>query len=121
MLFKLKTNIDFISLPLLSYLHPFWFIKKNMVKAFDYKKITLTPIIYNYEYKNTSMYYNQFNSVESTNNSFGSNASFLDINQENFESTFDKLIDINEIVPKEIMKFNLNIRKDDILDILDSI
>jgi hypothetical protein len=45
----------------------------------------------------------------------------LDIKQENFESLFNKLIDINEISCKEILKFNLDIRKDDILDILDSV
>ena len=33
LLLKLKTNIDFISLPLLSYLHPFWFIKKKYCKS----------------------------------------------------------------------------------------
>src|SRR6476469_9100308 len=116
LLLKLKTNIDFISLPLLSYLHPFWFIKKNIAKAFDFGKIALTPIIYNYEYKNTLKEYQHYHSIRSVikNNSFNFNSSFLDIKQENFESIFNKLIDINEISCKEILKFNLDIRKDDI-------
>jgi len=123
LLLKLKTNIDFISLPLLSYLHPFWFIKKNIAKAFDFGKIALAPIIYNYEYKNTLKEYQHYHSIRSVieNNSFNFNDSFLDIKQENFESLFNKLIDINEISCKEILKFNLDIRKDDILDILNSV
>jgi hypothetical protein len=120
LLLKLKTNIDFICLPLLSYLHPFWFIKKNIVKPFDFGKIALTPIIYNYEYKNTLKDYHSMRSVIK-NNSFNSNGSFLDIKQDNFEDLFNKLINVNEISSKEIMKFNLDIRKDDVLDILDSI
>ena len=121
LLLKLKTNADFVSLPLFSYLHPFWFIKKNIVRAFDFGKIALTPIIYNYEYKNTLREFNYSNIHVIENNSFNSDDSFLDIKKEDFESLFNKLIDINEISPKEIMEFNLNIQKDDILDILDSI
>jgi hypothetical protein len=124
LLFKLKTNIDFISLPLSSFLHPFWFIKKNIAKAFDFGKIVLTPIIYNYEYKNILKEYQHHHSITSVikNNSFNSNNNtFLDIKRESFESVFNKLIDSNEISSNKISKFNLDIRKDDILDILDSI
>ena len=99
------------------------FIKKNIAKAFDFGKIALAPIIYNYEYKNTLKEYQHYHSIRSVieNNSFNFNGSFLDIKQENFESLFNKLIDINEISCKEILKFNLDIRKDDILDILNSV
>ena len=83
-------------------------------------KIALTPIIYNYEYKNTLKDYHSIRSVIK-NNTFNSNGSFLDIKQESFESIFNKLIDINQISSREIMNFNLNIRKDDVLDILDSV
>ena len=121
-LLQLKIDVDFICLPLLPFLHPLWFFKKNILLAFKSGKIPLTPFLFNYDFKNNSKDFYNYNNSAIDEQSLDSNISFLDIKQEEFETIFQKFAKIvKSTSKKDIVKFNLDMRKDDILDILDSI
>ncbi len=120
-LLQLKIDSNFLCLPHLPFLHPLWFFKKNILLSFESGKIPLTPFLFNYEFKSNLKEFYNFNNSAIDEQSLDSNISFLDITQENFESTYQKFVNMFEVSSKEIAKFNLDMRKDDILDILDSI
>jgi hypothetical protein len=121
-LLQLKIDIDFICLPLLPFLHPLWFFKKNILLSFKSGKIPLTPFLFNYDFQNTLKDFYTCNDSAIDEQSLDSIISFLDITQEEFEITFEKFVKIFELPSKkEIMQFNLDVGKDDILDILDSV
>jgi hypothetical protein len=121
-LLQLKIDIDFICLPLLPFLHPLWFFKKNIHLSFKSGKIPLTPFLFNYEFKNTLKDFYNCDKSTIDEQSLDSIISFLDITQEEFEIIFEKFVKIFELPSKkEIVQFNLDVGKDDILDILDSI
>lgn len=120
-LLQLKIDSNFLCLPYLPFLHPLWFFKKNILLSFESGKIPLTPFLFNYEFKSNLKEFYNFNNSAIDEQSLESNISFLDITQENFESTYQKFVNMFEVSSKEIAKFNLDMRKDDILDILDSI
>ena len=120
-LLQLKIDANFLCLPHLPFLHPLWFFKKNILLSFESGKIPLTPFLFNYEFKSNLKEFYNFNNSAIDEQSLDSNISFLDITQENFESTYQKFVNMIEVSSKEIAKFNLDMGKDDILDILDSI
>ena len=121
-LLQLKIDIDFICLPLLPFLHPLWFFKKNIHLSFKSGKIPLTPFLFNYEFKNTLKDFYNCDRSAIDEQSLDSIISFLDITQEEFEIFFEKFAKIFKLPSKkEIVQFNLDVGKDDILDILDSI
>jgi hypothetical protein len=121
-LLQLKIDIDFICLPLLPFLHPLWFFKKNILLSFKSGKIPLTPFLFNYEFQNTLKDFYNCDKSAIDDQSLDYVISFLDITQEEFEITFEKFFKIFELPSKkEIMQFNLDVGKDDILDILDSV
>ena len=121
-LLQLKIDIDFICLPLLPFLHPLWFFKKNILLSFKSGKIPLTPFLFNYEFLNTLKDFYNCDKSAIDDQSLDYVISFLDITQEEFEITFEKFVKIFELPSKkEIMQFNLDVGKDDILDILDSV
>jgi hypothetical protein len=121
-LLQLKVDVDFICLPLLPFLHPLWFFKKNIHLSFKSGKIPLTPFLFNYEFMNTLKDFYNCDKSAIDEQSMDSIISFLDITQEEFEIIFEKFVKIFELPSKnEIMQFNLDVGKDDILDILDSI
>ncbi len=121
-LLQLKIDIDFICLPLLPFLHPLWFFKKNILLSFKSGKIPLTPFLFNYEFQNTLKDFYNCDKSAIDDQSLDYIISFLDITQEEFEITFEKFVKIFELPSKkEIMQFNLDVGKDDILDILDSV
>jgi hypothetical protein len=121
-LLQLKIDIDFICLPLLPFLHPLWFFKKNILLSFKSGKIPLTPFLFNYEFQNTLKDFYNCDKSAIDDQSLDYVISFLDITQEEFEITFEKFVKIFELPSKkEIMQFNLDVGKDDILDILDSV
>ncbi|MGN6348504.1 MAG: hypothetical protein ACTHLL_01970 [Candidatus Nitrosocosmicus sp.] len=121
MLLQIKMNDNFVCLPFVSYIHPLWFIKKNVMATYDLGRIPLTPLIYNFEYKNILQYFKDINTPSITRNSFSCETSLFDLEKETFESIFKKSITMVEIHASKITKTFLDIRKDDILDILDSI
>jgi hypothetical protein len=121
-LLQLKIDIDFICLPLLPFLHPLWFFKKNIHLSFKSGKIPLMPFLFNYEFQNTLKDFYNCDKSAIDDQSLDYVISFLDITQEEFEITFEKFVKIFELPSKkEIMQFNLDVGKDDILDILDSV
>jgi hypothetical protein len=120
-LLQLKMNDNFVCLPFVSHIHPLWFIKKNVMATYDLGRIPLTPLIYNFEYKNILQYFKEINTPSITGNSFNCETSLFDLEKETFESVFKKSITMVEIHACKITKTFLDIRKDDILDILDSI
>ncbi|MGN6822693.1 MAG: hypothetical protein ACTHJ7_07980 [Candidatus Nitrosocosmicus sp.] len=120
-LLQIKMNDNFVCLPFVSYIHPLWFIKKNVMATYDLGRIPLTPLIYNFEYKNILQYFKEINTPSITGNPFSCETSLFDLEKETFESIFKKSITMVEIRASKITKTFLDIRKDDILDILDSI
>ncbi|MGN6708960.1 MAG: hypothetical protein ACTHKF_06385 [Candidatus Nitrosocosmicus sp.] len=120
-LLQIKMNDNFVCLPFVSYIHPLWFIKKNVMTTYDLGRIPLTPLIYNFEYKNILQYFKDINTPSITRNSFSCETSLFDLEKETFESIFKKSITMVEIRASKITKTFLDIRKDDILDILDSV
>ncbi|MER5175244.1 MAG: hypothetical protein ABJB76_03115 [Candidatus Nitrosocosmicus sp.] len=120
-LLQLKIDANFLCLPHLPFLHPLWFFKKNILLSFEAGKIPLTPFLFNYEFKRNLKDFYNINNSAIDEQSLDSNISFLDITQKNFESTYQKFVNMIKVSSKEISKFNLDMGKDDILDILDSI
>lgn len=116
-----NSNSSFICLPFVSYVHPLWFIKKNIIMSFDSGKIPLTPLIYNFEYKNILEYFNSLNKSFIIEQSLESDDSFFSLKKENFEAVIEKLITMIKISANKITKNRLDLRKDDVLDVLDSI
>ncbi len=121
MLLQLKIDATFLCLPLLPFLHPLWFFKKNLLLSFESGKIPLTPFLFNYEFKSNLKDFYNFNNSAIDEQSLDSNVSFLDITQENFDPIYQKIVNLIKMSSKEIAKFKLDMRKDDVLDILDSI
>lgn len=116
-----NSNSSFICLPFVSYVYPLWFIKKNIIMSFDSGKIPLTPLIYNFEYKNILEYFNSLNKSFIIEQSLESDDSFFSLKKENFEAVIEKLITMIKISANKITKNRLDLRKDDVLDVLDSI
>jgi hypothetical protein len=118
---KLKTNNNFVCLPFVSYIHPMWFIKENVISSFGSGKIPLTPLIYNSEYKKTLDYYNKLKNYANPEQLFAYDDSFFDLKQQTFEDLFKKSSTLIKMPPNKITKKDLVVGEDDILDILDSI
>jgi hypothetical protein len=122
-LLYLRVETNFICLPLLPYLHPVWFFKKNILMSFELGKIPLTPFLFNYEFEhNLKNFYGFTNNVfDDKSADFGH--SYLDVTQEGFEHVFQKVKTnlLMGIRSWEVKQFNLGVGKDDFLDILDSV
>lgn len=121
-LLQLESDANFISLSFPPFLHPLWFIKKNILVSFEYGKIPLTPFLFNYDFKSHLKDFFKINNSVIGEQPFESTLSFLDIEQKNYDLIFQKFVDKLKVPStNEIIKFNLDLRKDDVLDILDSI
>ncbi len=126
LLIQARAETSFVCLPFLSFLHPLWFLKKNILKSFESGKIPLTPFLFDYGLKSNLR---DFYSLNNNNNNIpGDDSSdfyslYLDVGLEDFEPVFQKIKTgyLNEISLKGAKQFNLDVGKDDILDILDSI
>jgi hypothetical protein len=122
-LLQMRTETNFICLPLLPFLHPLWFFKKNILMSFESGKIPLTPFLFNYEFKRHTADFYSFNSNTVDEKSSGFCPLYLDVTREDFELVFQKIKTnhLNGVSLKETRQFDLDLRKDDILDILDSV
>ncbi len=122
-LLQTKAETNFICLPFLPSLHPLWFFEKNILLSFESRKIPLTPFLFNYEFKNHLRYFYSFNSNTVDEKSSGFCPMYLDVTQEDFELVFQKIKTnhLNGVSSKETRQFELDVRKDDILDILNSV
>ncbi len=122
-LLQMGAETNFICLPFLPFLHPLWFFKKNIIMSFESGKIPLTPFLFNYEFKHHLRDFYSFNSNTSDEKPSGFSPLYLDVSQGDFELVFQKTKPnhSNVVSLKETRQFNLDLRKDDILDILNSV
>jgi hypothetical protein len=96
--------------------------KKNVQLSFESGKIPLTPFLFNYDFKYNLKDFYKINNSMDVEQPLNSTLSFLDIEQKNYNLIFQKFVDTSKLPStNEIIKFNLDMRKDDVLDILDSI
>jgi hypothetical protein len=117
-----KVDLNFICLSFSPFFHPLWFIKKNVQLSFESGKIPLTPFLFNYDFKYNLKDFYKINNSMDVEQPLNSTLSFLDIEQKNYNLIFQKFVDTLKLPStNEIIKFNLDMRKDDVLDILDSI
>jgi hypothetical protein len=117
-----KVDLNFICLSFSPFFHPLWFIKKNVQLSFESGKIPLTPFLFNYDFKYNLKDFYKINNSMDVEQPLNSTLSFLDIEQKNYNLIFQKFVDTSKLPStNEIIKFNLDMRKDDVLDILDSI
>ncbi len=121
-LLQSKMDANFICLPFLPFLHPFWFFKKNILSSFESGKIPLTPFLFNYKMNyNLKDFYNCITD-SARQKAVESNPLFLDVTSKEYENYYKRTINMIDIsLSKEIRKFNLDVGKDDILDIINSI
>ena len=110
----------FVSFPFVPYIHPSWFIQKNLKLFKQSKKILLTPLLFGcppqlFEKKLTRLI-----GLDSTINQDILVRNYLDDREPrdfaNAKSRYTKSISTNSL-----KKFSLNVRKNDIFDILDSV
>ena len=121
-LLQMKIDSNFICLSFLPFLHPLWFIKKNVMLSFEAGIIPLTPFLFNYDFKSNLKDFYKINNSMIDEQPLESTLSYLDIEQKNYNEIFQKVVNISKLPSiNEIVKFNLDMRKDDVLDILDSI
>jgi len=117
-----KVDLNFICLSFLPFFHPLWFIKKNVQLSFESGKIPLTPFLFNYDFKYNLKDFYKINNSMDVGQPLNSSLSFLDIEQKNYNLIFQKFVNTLKLPStNEIIQFNLDMRKDDVLDILDSI
>jgi len=121
-LLQSKIDANFICLPFLPFLHPFWFFKKNILSSFESGKIPLTPFLFNYKMNyNLKDFYNCITD-SARQKAVESNPLFLDVTSKEYDNYYKRTINMIDIsFSKEIRKFNLDVGKDDILDIINSI
>ncbi|HKO64880.1 MAG TPA: hypothetical protein VJU13_06730, partial [Candidatus Nitrosocosmicus sp.] len=110
----------FVSFPFIPYIHPHWFIQKNIELFHQSKKILLTPLLFSlspraFEKKLTTI----IGKSSSVDESIPIQYNLVDSEPKDFAKAEKKYT--NLISPFNFMKFSLNMRKNDIFDILDSI
>ncbi len=117
-----ELNSDLICLPFFPFLHPFWILKKNIKLCNMSQKTPITPFLFKNQSEISKML-SKFHgkSLNLTDDLF-SKTSFVELTRNELEDIFngiDKIVD--EMEPIKFSKFYLDIGKDDILDILNSI
>jgi hypothetical protein len=118
----LPTNFDslYISFPFVPFIHPNWFIQKNIKLFHQSKKMLLTPLLFGFPpqafekklTKLTDMNYNAHQSIPIQNY-------LVESEPKDFAKAADKYANPNSQL--DFKKFSLNIGKNDILDVLDSV
>jgi hypothetical protein len=118
----LHSNFEslFVSFPFVPYIHPSWFIQKNIKLFHQSKKILLTPLLFSFtprafEKKLTKLI--DFNYTIHENTLIRNY--LVDSEPEDFAKVEDKYARSTSHL--NFKKFSLNIRENDILDILDSV
>ncbi len=102
-------------------IHPYWFVKKNILLSFQSNKIPLLPFMFECESKNNLVNFYKSNNLIINDHEIYST---LDANQITFDDLYQKMLgylqsidDIN----RNIVNIKLDLRKDDVLDILNSV
>jgi hypothetical protein len=118
----LHSNLDsvLVSFPFVPFIQPNWFIEKNIKLFHESKKILLTPLLFSYTPR---AFENKLTKLIGINHSIHQNTPIrnylVDSEPKDFAKVEGKYA--NSISPSNFKKFSLNIRKNDVLDILDSI
>lgn len=121
LLLGLELGSKYYNFPLLPFIHPAWFIKNTFQQFLDSGKILLTPFILDYTLSTFNHDIMTLNSVVRGNLNTESESLFLDIKERDFEEYRKAYITDFKIQSGTYMKFQLNLRHDDLFDILDSI
>ena len=110
----------FVSFPFASFIHPHWFIEKNIKMFHESKKILLTPLLFSFTPR---AFEKKMTKLIGTNYSIHQNTLIrnylVDSEPKDFAKAEGKYAKSTRRL--KIKKFSLNIRKDDVLDVLDSI
>jgi hypothetical protein len=119
----INSNLDslYVSFPFVPYVHPSWFIQKNIKLFHKSKKMLLTPILFSFP---PSVFEKKLIQLIDTNYAINPSTSIrnnlIDKEPKDFAKAEDRYA--NSITHLDFdKKFSLNIRKNDILDILDTI
>ena len=122
---KILVNSNFnsvhVSFPFVPYIHPNWFIQKNTRLFHQSKKMLLTPLLFRFPPR---LLEKELAKLIDPNYSITSTSSMqnylIDCEPKNFDKVVAKYANsIRQFVSKK--KFSLNIRKDDILDVLNTV
>jgi hypothetical protein len=121
-LLQSKFDANFVCLPFLPFLQPFWFFKKNILLSFESGKIPLTPFLFNSKLNYNLIDFHKCGTVSARQKPVEPYPLFLDVTPKEYEIYYKKTMSrLNISSPKEIRKFDLDAGKDDILDIINSI
>ena len=118
----LRNDFDsfFVSFPFVPFIHPNWFIQKNIKLFNQSKKILLTPLLFGCPPQTFEKSLTKLVGLNSTINQSILIRNYLDDSEpKDFAEAIDRYT--KSINTGDFEKFSLNIRKNDIFDILDSV
>ena len=123
---KILVNSNFnsllVSFPFVPYIHHHWFIQKNIRLFHQSEKMLLTPLLFRFP---PMLLEKELAKLMNTNYTMDSTTSFIqnyliDSEPKNFDKAVTKYANsISHSISKK--KFSLNVRKNDILDVLNTI
>ena len=118
----LRNDFDsfFVSFPFVPFIHPNWFIQKNIKLFNQSKKILLTPLLFGCPPQAFEKNLTKLVGLNSTINQGILIRNYLDDSEpKDFAEATDRYT--KSINTGDFEKFSLNVRKNDIFDILDSV
>ena len=118
----LRNDFDsfFVSFPFVPFIHPNWFIQKNIKLFNQSKKILLTPLLFGCPPQAFEKNLTKLVGLNSTINKSILIRNYLDDSEpKDFAEATDRYT--KSINTGDFEKFSLNVRKNDIFDILDSV
>ena len=118
----LRNDFDsfFVSFPFVPFIHPNWFIQKNIKLFNQSKKILLTPLLFGCPPQTFEKSLTKLVGLNSTINQSILIRNYLDDSEpKDFAEATDRYT--KSINTGDFKKFSLNVRKNDIFDILDSV
>ena len=118
----LRNDFDsfFVSFPFVPFIHPNWFIQKNIKLFNQSKKILLTPLLFGCPPQAFEKNLTKLFGLNSTINKSILIRNYLDDSEpKDFAEATDRYT--KSINTGDFKKFSLNVRKNDIFDILDSV
>jgi hypothetical protein len=115
-------NAFLVSFPFVPYIHPNWFILKSIRLFHQSEKMLLTPLLFRFP---PMLLEKELAKLINSNYTIDSHISFtqdylIDSEPKNFDKTVTKYANsISHLT--SIKKFSLNVRKNDILDVLNTV
>ena len=115
-------NAFLVSFPFVPYIHPNWFIQKSIRLFHQSEKMLLTPLLFRFP---PMLLEKELAKLINSNYTIDSHISFtqdylIDSEPKNFDKTVTKYANsISHLT--SIKKFSLNVRKNDILDVLNTV